>query len=112
MRLDANRSFEQYSREPAHPMNSQPMPPDAPDAELPEVDLRQELERRAPIYTLVRLNPIATRRWKARYRIMLAADYLDAQSAAETYARALLAALDAGDSASAPPEAPNTPTNP
>lgn len=56
-----------------------------------EVALRIELERHAPTYTLIRLAPAAARKWKARYRILLAADYFDAQTAAEAYARALLA---------------------
>ena len=110
-------------------MTNQPTPPDAPDAALPaevaqrlqargigargEVELRLELERRVPTYTLVRLNPIAARRWKARYRIMLAARYLDCQSATEAYARALLAALDADEAdeadSDARPEAPRSP---
>lgn len=55
-----------------------------------EVELRLELERRAPSYTLVRLTPAAARKWKARYRILLAADMLDAQTVAEAYARAIL----------------------
>lgn len=85
-------------------------PAEQPDAPLPndlieqlqahgvstlgEVELRRQLEQHAPSYTLFRLNSIAARRWKARYRIMLAADYLDCQSVAEAYARALLATLD------------------
>lgn len=75
-----------------------------------EVALRRELERYLPTYTLVRLNPIATRRWKARYRIMLGERYLDAQSVAEAYASALLAALETTASAAQPP--PDTPTAP
>lgn len=63
-----------------------------------EVGLRRELERHAPGYTLVRLTPAATRKWKARYRIMLAATYIDCQSVAEAYARALLAVLTTADS--------------
>jgi hypothetical protein len=59
--------------------------------EFDEVALRRELERHAPTYTLIRLAPAAVRKWKARYRILLAADYFDAQSAAEAYARAVLA---------------------
>ncbi len=55
-----------------------------------EVDLRLELERHAPSYTLVRLTPAAARKWKARYRVLLAADMLDAQTVAEAYARAIL----------------------
>lgn len=67
-----------------------------------EVELRQELERVAPSYTLFRLNPIAARKWKARYRIMLAADYLDCQSVAEAYARALLSVLFSTDAPETP----------
>jgi len=58
-----------------------------------EVALRRLLEAHAPGYTLYRLTPAAARRWKARYRIMLAATYIDCQSVAEAYARALLATL-------------------
>ena len=71
-----------------------------------EVELRHALERYAPSYTLFRLNPIAARKWKARYRIMLAADYLDCQSIAEAYARALLSVLPSAD---APPEPSSAP---
>ncbi len=58
-----------------------------------EVALRRELERRATSYTLFRLPPAAARKWKARYRIMLAAEYLDCQTVAEAYARAVLATM-------------------
>lgn len=58
-----------------------------------EVALRRELERRTTSYTLFRLPPAAARKWKARYRIMLAAEYLDCQTVAEAYARAVLATL-------------------
>jgi hypothetical protein len=60
-----------------------------------EVGLRRELERHLPGYTLYRLTPAAMRRWKTRYRIMFEAAYFDCQTAAEAYARAILAALDA-----------------
>ncbi|HZC05991.1 MAG TPA: hypothetical protein VE338_10145 [Ktedonobacterales bacterium] len=60
-----------------------------------EVALRRELERHAPSYTLVRLTPAAARKWKARYRIMLASSYLDCQTVQEAYARALLALMRA-----------------
>ncbi len=102
-------------------MTRQPVAPEQPDAPLPddlteqleahgvsafgEVELRRQLEQHAPSYTLFRLNPIAARKWKARYRIMLAANYLDCQSVAEAYARALLASLDEQGQAS---EAPTT----
>ncbi len=88
-------------------MTSRPAAQEQPEPSLPEelvcqlqaqgipergeVELRRALERRAPGYTLVRLTSAAARKWKARYRIMLAATYLDCQSAAEAYARALLA---------------------
>lgn len=62
-----------------------------------EIALRLELERHAPSYTLFRLNPIASRKWRARYRIMLAADFIDCQTVIEAYARALLACLAASD---------------
>lgn len=62
---------------------------------LGEVELRRQLERHATSYTLFRLPPAAMRKWKARYRIMLAAHYIDCQSVAEAYARALLASLGA-----------------
>jgi hypothetical protein len=74
---------------------------------LGEIELRRELERHAPSYTLFRLTPAAARKWKARYRIMLAADYLDCQSVAEAYARALLASLASpGDADATPPANP------
>ncbi len=67
-----------------------------------ETPLRHELERLAPSFTLFRLNAAAARKWRARYRIMLAADYFDCQSVAEAYARALLASLPADDGATRP----------
>jgi hypothetical protein len=60
-----------------------------------EVGLRVELERHLPGYTLLRLPPAAARRWKCQYRLMFADTYLDSQTAAEAYARALLATLSA-----------------
>ncbi len=59
-----------------------------------EVELRRLLEAHAQTYTLYRLAPAAARKWKARYRIMLGATYLDCQSAAEAYACALAFILD------------------
>jgi hypothetical protein len=64
-----------------------------------EVGLRQTLERYVPTYTLVRLNPIATKRWKCRYRLLLGSNYYDARTAAEAYARGIIAALSAGEGA-------------
>ena len=63
-------------------------------ADHDEVALRTALERQVPGYNLYRLTPAAAKRWKCRYRILLAAGYYDAQSAAEAYARALLAAVE------------------
>lgn len=63
-----------------------------------EIGIRRELERHVPGYTLVRLTPAAARKWKARYRIMLSATYIDCQSVAEAYALALLAVLSRADS--------------
>lgn len=58
-----------------------------------EVALRQALEARLPGYTLYRLTPAASRRWKCKYRIMFEATFFDCQTVAEAYARALLATL-------------------
>ncbi|HUY78871.1 MAG TPA: hypothetical protein VMV29_19015 [Ktedonobacterales bacterium] len=87
-----------------HPTPAEPPAPDDVMAALAaygvtdvaaddEVALRRLLEAHTAGYTLYRLTPAAARRWKARYRIMLSATYLDCQSVAEAYARALLAAL-------------------
>lgn len=61
--------------------------------ERDEVALRLALEARLPGYTLCRLTPAASRRWKCKYRIMFGATYLDCRTVAEAYARALLATL-------------------
>ncbi len=58
-----------------------------------EVALRIELERRLPAYTLYRLTQAAARRWKCKYRLMFGDTYLDSQTVAEAYARALLAIM-------------------
>lgn len=60
-----------------------------------EVALREALEGRVETYTLIKLAPWPARRWKCRYRLMMRDDMYDAQSAAEAYALALLAALTA-----------------
>lgn len=73
-----------------------------------EAVLREALEARVTGYTLVRMLPAAAKRWKARYRILVGDAYYDAQTAAEAYARALLAAL----TASKPPAAEGSPTPP
>jgi hypothetical protein len=66
--------------------------------EVDEVSLRVELERRLPSYTLYRLTPAAAKRWKCKYRLMYGDTYVDCQTVAEAYARALLSVLasDAG----------------
>lgn len=58
-----------------------------------EVALREALEERVETYTLIKLAPWPARRWKCRYRLMMRDHMYDAQSAAEAYALALLAAL-------------------
>ncbi len=58
-----------------------------------EAVLRETLEERVETYTLIRLAPWPARRWKCRYRLMMGADFYDAQSVAEAYALALLASL-------------------
>ena len=60
-----------------------------------EVSLRVELERRLSSYTLYRLTPAASRRWNCKYRLMFGATYIDCQTVAEAYARALLAVVSA-----------------
>ena len=56
-----------------------------------EVMLREELERRVPTYTLIRLADWPARRWKCRYRLLMGTSMHDAQSVPEAYALALLA---------------------
>lgn len=58
-----------------------------------EVALREALEERVETYTLIKLAAWPARRWKCRYRLMMGDHMYDAQSAAEAYALALLAAL-------------------
>jgi hypothetical protein len=60
---------------------------------LDEVGLRVELERHLSAYTLYRLTPAAARRWKCKYRLMFGDTYLDCQTVAEAYARALLVSM-------------------
>ena len=60
-----------------------------------EVSLRRALEQHTPSYNLFRLSPAAVKRWKCRYRVLLEAGYYDGMSAAEAYARTLLAVLPA-----------------
>ena len=58
--------------------------------EVDEVSLRLELERRLLSYTLYRLTPAAAKRWRCKYRLMYGDTYVDCQTVAEAYARALL----------------------
>jgi hypothetical protein len=60
-----------------------------------EVGLRRLLEDCAPTWTLIRLNAIAAKRWKARYRLMLGEHWYDAATVSNAYALALLALLNA-----------------
>lgn len=60
-----------------------------------EVSLRRVLEECAPTWTLIRLNVIAAKRWKARYRLMLGERWYDAATVSNAYALALLALLQA-----------------
>ncbi len=66
-----------------------------------EIGLRRTLEEVAPTWTLIRLNTIAAKRWKARYRLMLGERWHDAATVSNAYALALLALLEA--------EAPHSP---
>jgi hypothetical protein len=59
-----------------------------------EVGLRRTLEEIAPSWTLIRLNNIAAKRWKARYRLMLGERWYDAATVSNAYALALLARLN------------------
>ena len=58
-----------------------------------EVALREALETRVETYTLIRLAPWPTRRWKCHYRLLLGDRMYDAQSVAEAYALGLLASF-------------------
>lgn len=59
-----------------------------------EVALREALETHVETYTLIKLAPWPSRRWKCRYRLLLGEKIYDAQSAEEAYALALLAAVE------------------
>lgn len=59
-----------------------------------EVVLREALEAHVETYTLIKLAPWPSRRWKCKYRLLLGEKIYDAQSAAEAYALALLATLE------------------
>lgn len=62
-----------------------------------EVGLRRLLEECAPTWTLIRLNNIVAKRWKARYRLMIGERWYDAATVSNAYALALLALLNAED---------------
>lgn len=92
--------------DPARPTGGSLAEPELPDElsdqlsavgilDFSEVALRCLLESQVSAYTVYRLPPAAVRKWKAHYRIMLGATYLDCQSVREAYARAYLAALAA-----------------
>ncbi len=59
-----------------------------------EVALREALEARVETYTLIKLAPWPSRRWKCKYRLLMGQKIHDAHSAAEAYALALLATLE------------------
>ncbi len=59
-----------------------------------EEPLREALEKHVETYTLIKLAPWPSRRWKCKYRLLLGEKIHDAQSAAEAYALALLAVLE------------------
>jgi len=58
-----------------------------------EVSLREALEQHSSTYTLIKLADWPARRWKCHYRLMMGEGMYNAQSAAEAYALALLAAM-------------------
>jgi len=58
-----------------------------------EVGLRRALEECAQSWTLIRLNTIAAKRWKARYRLMIGEKWYDAATVSNAYALGLLALL-------------------
>ncbi len=60
-----------------------------------EVGLRRLLEECVPTWTLIRLNAIAAKRWKARYRLMVGEAWYDAATVSNAYALAVLAQLQA-----------------
>lgn len=58
-----------------------------------EVSLRRLLDESVPSWTLIRLNSIAAKRWKARYRLMLGEQWYDAATVANAYALGILALI-------------------
>lgn len=67
-----------------------------------EVSLRRLLDESVPSWTLIRLNSIAAKRWKARYRLMLGEEWFDAATVSNAYALALLALIQAQEDAPPP----------
>jgi len=63
--------------------------------DVDEVSLRRLLDESVPGWTLIRLNAIAAKRWKARYRLLLGEQWYDAATVSNTYALALLALMQA-----------------
>jgi hypothetical protein len=61
--------------------------------DLGEVALREALETHCETYTLIKLAPWPSRRWKCHYRLMMGDTMYDAQSAAEAYCMGLLGVL-------------------
>jgi hypothetical protein len=59
-----------------------------------EVALREALEAHVETYTLIKLAPWPSRRWKCRYRLLMGEKIYDAQSVEEAYALALLGTLE------------------
>ncbi len=59
-----------------------------------EVSLRRLLDESMPGWTLIRLNTIAAKRWKARYRLMVGETWYDAATVSNAYALALLELLE------------------
>ena len=67
-----------------------------------EISLRRLLDESVPSWTLIRLNTIAAKRWKARYRLMLGEQWYDAATVSNAYALALLALIQAQDNEQPP----------
>ncbi len=59
-----------------------------------EVALREALEARVATYTLIKLAPWPSRRWKCHYRLLIGDRIYDAQNPSEAYAKAILALLE------------------
>jgi hypothetical protein len=59
-----------------------------------ETALREAMEKRIETYTLFKLAPWPSRRWKCHYRLMMRDQMYDGQSVEEVYALALLGSLE------------------